>query len=202
VAPHIPTPDVVRVSTYATLYGQEVETAVFFRRLSPPVESFALELLVTRIGQQWEFFFRQQLATSLVLRSCVGEDLTPGSSLSYTYPLTFGTSLQGISCPAHIAISFRQLGPMVPRPWQWVVRWPGVPESKVVGNTLDSSWAASLRLGIRDRYTLQGAFGWAWCVVQKVVSGVPLAVGVPYDVTNLALASPYVAPMRRRLTDS
>jgi hypothetical protein len=200
MAPHVPVPDVVRVSTYMTLYGQECETAIFFRRLFPPIDAFALELLVTRIGQQWEFNFKQQLGSDLVIRTVVGEDLTPGSTLSYSYPVTFGTSFQGISYPGSIAISFRALGPALPRPWQWIYRWPGVPRSRAVGDTLDPVWAEGLRLSIRDRYTLQGAFGWRWSVIQKVISGVPLAVGVPHDVTGLALASPYVAPMRRRLT--
>jgi len=200
VAPHVPTPDVVRVSLYATLHGVPAETAVFFRRLTPPVDLPSMASLVARLGNQWNSFFRRLLGRDLLCGSLVADDLTPGSSLQATFNSWVGISPETVSVPSHIAISFRQLGPTVPRPWQWIVRWPGVPEGRITGNTFDPSWAAFLTTGIRDRYTLQGSFGWRWCVVQKVTSGVPLAVGVPYDVTNLALASLYASPMRRRLT--
>lgn len=199
MALHVPTPNTVRISTYATLYGQEIETAVFFQLRSPPVTALPLELLTTRIAQQWDFFFRQQLAPELVIRAVVGEDLSPGSSLSFSYGVWFGRSFQSNSLPASIAISFKPIGPAIPRPWQWIWRWPAVPEARVTDNVLDPVWAEGLRLGIRDRYTLQGAFGWDWVVVQKVVGNVPLNVGIPHPVTGLALASPYVAPCRRRV---
>lgn len=200
MAPHTPTPNVVRVSLYATLHGVDVETAVFFRRLSLPISLTNMGTLANRLGGEWNSFFRRQLSSELVCRELVVEDLSPGSSLSVTFNSWFGTSPAGIADPNSIAIGFRQQGPTIPRPWQFIIRWPGVPKSRTIGDTLDPTWAEGLRLGIRDRYTLQGAFGWRWCVVQKVVSGVPLAVGVPYDVTGLQLASPYVSPMRRRLT--
>lgn len=201
MAPHVPTPNVVRVTLYATLHTVPIETAVFFRKLAPPITQASIDLLANRLGGQWIVFFMRQLGRDLVLRELVVEDLTAGSGLSSVWNTWFGISPQTISVPTNIAISFRQLGPAIPRPWQWIIRWPAVPEAMVTGNVLDTTWAENLRLGIRDRYTLQGAFGWQWCVVQKVLGGVPLTEGIPHEVTNLAVASPYAAPMRRRLTN-
>jgi hypothetical protein len=128
------------------------------------------------------------------------EDLSPSTVGSVDAPIAPFISIQTISLPNHVAFRFRPLGPALPRPWQWDFRLYGIPKARVTDNLVDSSWAANMRTFIRDRHTLQGAFGWEWSVVRRVASGVPLAVGIPYEVTGLDIPSAYVSPMRRRLT--
>lgn len=196
---HVPVPDVARFDARGTLGGVMVETSMFLRKLAPPITQASLDVEVGRVVLFWDFFITGQLASDLTMREVFAEDLSPGSTITSTRTVSVHHGFQGPSAPNHIAIRFKLLGPTLPRAWQWNVRLFGVPVSKVVGNELDASWAEGLRVGIRDRYTLQGAFGWRWSAVSMVASGVPLAVGIPHDVTDLAVGSPVVAPMRRRL---
>ena len=196
---HIPTTDVARFVARGTLAGKDVETSMFMRRLAPPITQSNLDAEVARVRLFWDFFITGQLASDLTMRELYAEDLTAGSTISSTVALSVAHGFQGPSAPNHIAISFRLLGLTLPRPWQWLVRLYGVPNSKVVGNDIDVSWANALRVGIRDRYTLQGSFGWRWSAVSMVAAGSPLASGIAYDVTDLAVGSYTVAPMRRRM---
>jgi hypothetical protein len=199
VSVHVPTADVARFVARGTLDGKDVETSMFMRRLVPPITQANLDTEVARVRLFWDLFITGQLASDLTMREIFAEDLTAGSTITSTATVFVAHGSQGIAAPNHIAISFRLVGTALPRPWQWLVRLFGVPDSKVVGNDLDVSWADALRLGIRDRYTLQGAFGWRWSAVSTVAAGVPLAAGIAYDVTDLAVGSYTVAPMRRRL---
>lgn len=199
MAVDIPVPDVARVDVRGAVGGVPVETSFFYRALSPPVTLAKLTTLVTRTRSDWQGAMIGQLASDVIWNEFHGVDLSPSSSLSLTLPHTFGSGFQGPSLPGSIAIRLLPVGPTLPRPWQWGIRVFGVPESKVVGNRLDAVWAEAFRVLVRDRTTLMGAFGWRISVVQRVVGGVALAAGVPYDVTGWSLPSFKTAPMRRRL---
>lgn len=200
MAVSIPVPDVARFDIRATVAGKQVETSFCFRRLSPPITLISLSAEATRLMNAWRFNIRGLLASDVTYREVFAVDLSPTTVGSVAVPFSAGSGTQGPSSPTSIAISLLPLGPTLPRPWQWRVRFFGWPESRTADNLLDAEWAAAFRTVIRDNYTLQGAFGWAPCVVQRVVNGSPLAVGVPYDVTGFSLPTPFVSPMRRRLT--
>lgn len=191
--------NVVRFTARGTLTGKDVETAMYLRRLVPPVTAANLAVEAGRVASFWNAAFTGQLATDLTMRELFAEDLTPGSTLTETIPFLVTHGFQGASEPNNIAISFRLTGPTLPRPWQWLVRFFGVPASKVVDNNIDPLWANAMKTLVRDRFTLQGAFGWRWTVLQKVVGGVTLSEALPYDVTDCVVGSYIVSPMRRRL---
>ncbi len=197
----IPVPDVARVDVRGAIDGKAVETSVFYRVLAPPITLSNLTTLVTRTRFDWQFSLIAQFGGDVVWNEFHGVDLTAGSSLELTLPHSFGISFQANTAPANIAIRLLPLGSSLPRPWQWGVRLFGVPVSKVTGDGLDHAWADAIKTLVRDRTTLMGAFGWRISVVQRVVGGVPLAVGVPYDVTDWRVATYEVAPMRRRLNN-
>jgi hypothetical protein len=196
---HVPVPDVARFSSRGTLFGVDVETSMFLRRLSPPINQTDLDLVTLRVRDFWDGFFTPQLASDLVMREIFAEDLSPASTLTSLAPVIVPSGFQGPSLPASIAISFLLVGPTLPRSWQWLVRLFGVPESKVAGNTIDTTWADNLAFAITQRWALQGAFGWRWSAVSQVSGGVPRAVGVTYDVVSCRVGSYVVAPMRRRM---
>lgn len=197
---HIPVPNVAFFGVHATLNGVDVEMGAYFRRLVPPITFTDLETEATRIMFSWRFAMQLQLGADVTWRNVIATDLTPGSTIAVTIPWFPGTSALGESAPNHIAFSLLPTGPTIPRPWQWRMRLYGVPLSKVVDDKVDPVWAANMRTLVRDRYTLQGAFGWRISVVQKVVAGVPLSLGIPHDVTNYVVPGLVVSPMRRRLT--
>lgn len=197
---HVPVNDVAWFGIHATLHGREVETGSYFRRLSPPITAGNLELEANRIMQAWAFAMVGQLGDDVEWRNVTAIDLTPGSGLSIEVPFFPVTGFLGPSLPGHIAFSLMPLGVTIPRPWQWRFRLFGVPQSVVSGNLINVDWATDMRTLVRDRYTLQGAFGWRCSVVQKVVGGIPLTGGVPYDVTDYGIPTLVVSPMRRRLT--
>ena len=200
MAVHVPVPDVAEVHVRATLHGQPVETCSWFRWRAGSMTQADLDGLVGRLRTAWNSFIYRQLGNDIVRGELLAVDISPGASLSSTTSVWSSTSLQGVSCPGSIAISLLPSGPTIPRPWQWRVRLFGVPEARVTADQLELVWASNLRVGFRDRYTLQGAFGWDPVVVQKVVSGVPLAVGAAYDISDYLLPTLVVSPMRRRLT--
>jgi len=195
-----PTPNVAWFGIHATLKGVDVEMGAYFRRLVPPITFTNLDAESTQIMFAWRFGMVPQLCTDITWRNVTAIDLTPGSTLSVVTPFFPGTGSQGAAAPNHIAFSLMPSGITIPRPWQWRTRIYGVPQSKVIGDMLNPTWASAMRTLVRDRYTLQGAFGWRISVVQQTVSGVPLAVGIPHDVTDYTIPSLVVSPMRRRLT--
>lgn len=196
----VPADRVVRFHIRATLHGHQVETNHCFKRTTGPVTAGDLAIEANRIMIAWRFAMVLQLGSDVVWREVFAEDLTPGSTLSHTEPFFPGTGTQGPSHPANVAFSLMPFSAAIPRPWQWRVRLFGVPKSKTVGSYLDSSWAATMRTFLRDRYTLQGAFGWAPCVLQKTISGVPLPEAIVHLVTDYTIPSPAVSPRRKRLT--
>jgi len=200
VAIHVPAVDVAEIHVRATLHGRPVETCSWFRWRAGGMSQTDLDGLVGRLRTAWNSFIYRRLGSDLVRGELLGIDISPGGTLSSATSVWTSTSLEGSCTPGHIAISLLPSSPFLPRPWQWRVRLFGVPENQVAGNLLDPVWAAQLRLGFRDRYTLQGAFGWDPVVLQKVISGVPLAVAVVHPISDYVLPTLVVSPMRRRLT--
>lgn len=165
----------------------------------PPITQASLDLEASRIRTAWDGSIIGALSHDVVWNEVFAEDLTPGSSMvSHVFPF-FGHGATQTSLPGSCGFRLLPLGSTIPRPWQWSVRLFGIPEVKVVGNMISPFYADTLRQFIRDRYTLQGAFGWRPVVVQQVVGGASLSTGVSYDVTDYAVATYVVAPMRRRL---
>lgn len=197
----IPVPDVAWFGIRATLDGVQVETGHYFRKLVPPITPTNLEEEANRLMLAWRFFLVPQLSSGITWREVAGIDLTPGSGVSVAVPFSVGPINQGSPEPNHVAFSLMPFGATIPRPWAWRFRLFGVPRSKVIGNFLQATWANNMRTAVRDRYTLQGAFGWRPSVVQKVIAGVVLSQGIPHDVTDYTIPTLVVSPMRRRLTE-
>lgn len=195
----IPVQDVARFDIRAVVHGQPVETSCFFRKLVPPITQAALDLEVTRMRSIWDSALFNRLGSDVVRNEIFAVDLSPSSTITSSTTVFFGASFLGPSLPNDVAFSLMPVGPTIPRPWQWRFRLFGVPKSVVEGDIVDPMWAEQLRVLLRDRYTLQGAFGWRCVVVQRVVGGVPLLLGVPYDITDYTIPTLVVSPMRRRL---
>lgn len=195
-----PVPDVAVVHVRAVVAGKPVETSLWFRSLDPPINTAKLTTIATRVRNNWVGNFRGQLASGTLLTEVQAVDCSIGSSLVVTVPIGTVGGFQGPTSPTNIALCLLNLPTASRTPHSSRNFIYAVPVSKIVGNTIDSVWAAGVRALWDTNNRSHRPFGWAHVSVSLFEGGVPRTVGVSADVNFYQVRSLLVSSQRRRLT--
>lgn len=195
-----PIPDVASLLIRSVVNGKDVEICLWFRSHLGPITTTRLTTIATRVRNSWQGNFRGQLASGVLFKEVVAIDRSPSPVPPVIINVNSVGGLQGEACPNNIALGVLNLTdsvPSYPRSQSYVY---AVPESKVTGGVVESSYAAGLLALWTTNWQSHGPFGWHHVAVSLYQDGAPRAVGYWERVTHYSLARLNPAAQRRRLT--
>lgn len=198
----VPVADTVLVEMRMGLFAQQIESTLYFRKVggfsTPQMIGLANDLLIW-----WATQYNIPLSVDLTLREIVVTDLStaigPSVTVAAPFPLPNGVSpVAGLPGNVALCVSFRTLNRG--RSFRGRNFVPGMPESAVIGNTVDPTVVAA----VQNAYNgIPGAIvtsPWDWVVVSRFTAGAPRVAGIATDVLTAVVVDPFVDSQRRRLT--
>lgn len=198
----IPVSDTVLVELRQALFGQRIENTLYFRMEggfgTTEMTSLSNDLLLW-----WTTSLSTFLSTDISLREIVVTDLSTATGASLTFPaptpnpageVGFG-ALPG-SCA--LCVSLRTI--FRGRSFRGRNFVAGLPETSVVGNTIDTSLVNSIQGSYNTIPSAVASFPWEWVVVSRFTNNAPRVAGVATPVQTAVVVDPFIDSQRRRLT--
>lgn len=198
----IPVADTVLVEMRMELFAQRVENTLYFRKVGgfsiPQMTGLANDLIIW-----WATQFNIPVSTDLTLREVVVTDLSTATGPSVTVnaptPLPHGVSpVAGLPGNVALCVSLRTVNRG--RSFRGRNFVPGLPESAVVGNTVDPTVVSAVQAAYNGIPAAIVTSPWDWVVVSRFTAGAPRAAGVATPVLTAIVVDPFVDSQRRRLT--
>lgn len=196
----VPVPDVAQLLIRSEVEGKAVELCLWFRAVHPPVTLSSLTTIANRVAGQWRDNFSSGLAGPHLLKEVVAIDRSPGSSLVVTNTLNVERGFLGPSEAGSIALGLLNLTDEDVRGHFSRSNIYSIPQSRVTGNVVDSSYANGRLALWSTNNQSHGPFGWHHVYVSLFSGGLPRSEGISLRVTHYAIASLVVSPRRLRLT--
>lgn len=195
----IPINDVASVLIRSEVEGKPVELCLWFRSASPPVTQAKLDLIASRVRNQWSLNFVNVLGGPHLLKEVLAVDRSPGSSLTSLISINTSRGFGGSPAPTSIALGLLNLTDESVRGHFSMSRVYAIPNAQLHGNLVDGTYANNLLALWATNNQSHSPFGWHHVYVSQFVLGAPRSVGLSLRVTHYALAGLVVRPRRYRL---
>lgn len=200
--PFIPVADVVLLELRQSLFGQRIENTLYFRMLGgfgvAEMTDLCNDMLIW-----WTTNLSVQLSSDITIREMVCTDQSSGIGTSITQPAPTPNPAGAVGSPSlpgnsALCVSIRTLNRG--RSFRGRNYVAGLPESKVVGNTVDTAAWGAIQAAYIDIPNAIVSSPWEWVVVSRFTAGAPRVAGVATNVLTAVVVDPFVDSQRRRLT--
>lgn len=200
--PFIPVADTVQMELFQRLHGQRIENVTFWR-LTGGFGLSEVTNLWNNLLTWWTTQLSVQLSNDITLVGGKATDLSTSTSFAvdFTAPTPNPDGNVGSpSLPGNVAlcVSLRTLGRGRSSRGRNFVG--GLPESKVVGNTVDTATVDAIEAAYNGLLGLGTDDDWQWVVVSRFTNNLPRLAGIAQPINAAKVVDPYVDSMRRRLT--
>lgn len=198
----IPVADTVQLELFQRLHGQRIENVTYWQKVGGYGFGDATELWNAAL-LWWTTDLAPQLSSDITLIGGKITDLSSASgfSLDFTAPTPNPAGVIGVGAlPGNVAlcVSLRSAGRgRSSRGRNFVA---GLPESKVVGNTVDTATVAGIEGAYGALRDTGMSTGWTMVVASRFANKLPRTAGATFEVLTVRIVDPYVDSQRRRLT--
>jgi|SRR5215216_734485 len=196
----IPASAVARASIEGIQDNQQIINTLYFLKLSPPINIFAIADLAIALDLWFSGAILPTLSESYFYSQVICRDLTSEFAVTGSSNVNQGTGGNPSEpAPNNVAgcISFRT--GFVGRSFRGRNYVPGIPNDMLNKNTLDSDFTDAIVSGYTDLITAANAAGWVWVVCSFQANGAPRAAGLPTAVSSAMFVDQTVDSQRRRL---
>lgn len=202
----VPVPNTIQVDVLYLQDGQRVENTLYFERSGgwslPQIIDF-LEQLNTLIAEE----LMPLLASSIQFIELIARLLDTASSIGFSMPITPPVSggVSGNAAPNNVTYTISFKTGLTGRSFRGRNYVPGLPGSKVTGNTIDSATRTGLLAFYSALKALASESTNPWVVVSRYsgVDGdgkpIPRVTGVTTNVESVTTFDTTVDSQRRRL---
>lgn len=203
--PFVPLADGAQVQVVFALGPLIVSDRLFFVSRQPPVDPTQLLALAAGVADWHVAEVMPLLSDAIQLAAVEAFDWTadPSPTIAVVAPLVNGANTSGChSANVSIRVRFK---PSTALPRTYNANFvPGIPLDAVLRNTVDPTYAESLRSAYVDLIDLAAVFGpfpaWRWVCTSQILDGAPRSEQAFGRTDFITVPSPYVNPRRRRIS--
>ena len=194
-----PAPGIAQISIQGRVDGQLTVNNRYFEISGGGIVVANLQVIVNEVHNWAITSLAPQLSEDWTYERTEGRDLSvvDGPVAAASFPTPGGVS--GEAAPNNVAACVSLRTGMAGRSGRGRNYLPGIPNSAITLNTLDSTFMSNI-ITINLDMIGAGTFsaGWQWVVLSRYNAGVLRANGIGIPITSTVFSSPYVASMRSR----
>jgi hypothetical protein len=198
----VPTPNVIQVEIRASVSGERCENRVMIDVFHEPtladMTSIA-NIFSTFLAASWI----PLLPSTTVITELYLKSLHAQNAPEATFPLPAGSytgTASSVALPNNVSFCVSLRSNMTGRSARGRLFWLSLPELAVVGNTVDSTYAANVRSAVQQIDVGMTAAGYEWVIVSYRTNNAPRVGGpIYFSVNSVTTVDLTVDSQRRRL---
>lgn len=202
--PFVPLSDGAQVEIIFMLFGEVVENRLWFITRQPPITSLQLQNLVIGVASWHIAQVLPHLSQDIVLTQIRGRDWTdtpPPFEINGFTAVAGGVLDAAHSANVSYRVAFKGDNSQTFKNNSNFI--PGIPQSAVAENTMDSGFLTAIRNAYINLIDLAAGFGpfpaWRWVITSNYAGGAYRTLQEHARTDFIRTPSPYVSPRRKRL---
>lgn len=197
----IPVPQTAQVRIVSSYFNDTVINNLYFEKQGTPPTITEMRAMQASVNDWFGNTMLTFLPSTFTFQRTEARLLTTQFDLVSNVSTNAGVGdLSGAGLPGNVTASIKFDGGIAGRAYHGGNHFSGLIEANVTGNTIDSTWLASVVAGYMDLLTLFPAGGeWIWVIVSRYFNNLPRTEGITSPVQGAYTVNARVHTQRSRV---